>query len=324
MPARSPLPPGDHARELFFGPNRRSYWVHVPEGYDGSTWPLVMVLHAGRINGRQMMDFCGLNAAADRHRFLLVYPEGTGRDPLSLTWNAGRCCGEAQAADTDDVGFLERLLAKLPRWLPYDPSRVYAIGASNGGMMAQRLATEQPELLRAVASISGPLELTTPNDTSIGEEFLSAKPVPFLYCHGTKDEFIPFEGGTGPKSMAALNFRSVEQTIAAWVKRNRCQPEPEQTLLTAQVEDGTQVTCSIYRPQAHQPKLPQVEAGQTGDEQTGAEVFFFTIVGGGHTWPGQQPRPGSPMGVSTQNLDGNAAIWEFFCRASEPRSLPSS
>jgi polyhydroxybutyrate depolymerase len=43
----------------------------------------------------------------------------------------------------------------------------------------------------------------------------------------------------------------------------------------------------------------------------GAEVVLVEIEGGGHTWPGQEPRLRF-LGKSTKNISANDLIWEFF------------
>ena len=53
------------------------------------------------------------------------------------SWNAGGCCGAAAQQDVDDLGFLRAVVG----WVAAraDVSSNYAIGMSNGGMMAYRL-----------------------------------------------------------------------------------------------------------------------------------------------------------------------------------------
>ena len=43
----------------------------------------------------------------------------------------------------------------------------------------------------------------------------------------------------------------------------------------------------------------------------GAEVVLVVIEGGGHTWPGNEPRMRS-LGVSTRDISANDMMWEFF------------
>jgi polyhydroxybutyrate depolymerase len=43
----------------------------------------------------------------------------------------------------------------------------------------------------------------------------------------------------------------------------------------------------------------------------GAEVVLVVIEGGGHTWPGREPRLRA-LGASTQDISANDMMWEFF------------
>ena len=84
---RFPLP--SVGRTLSFGGRDRSYRLHrpAPGGGHGPV-PLVVVLHGGYGSGGQAEQAYGWDALADRHCFLVAYPDGVGR-----SWNAGWCCG---------------------------------------------------------------------------------------------------------------------------------------------------------------------------------------------------------------------------------------
>jgi polyhydroxybutyrate depolymerase len=287
-----PLSAGTHDRELFVGPNRRAFRLVVPSCIDrepDTPRPLVLVLHPGRTHGLQIEQLTGFSALAEREGFLVAYPDGSGNDSRNLTWNAGLCCGQALEREAEDTRFLHELIDKLPRWVPLDVERVYVCGLSNGGMMAQRLAIESPGLLAAVASVAGPL---------MTEAAAIPEPLPFWYCHGTADPMISFDGGPGPNAIQALAYRSVAETLAAWLAVNQSQP-PVRTELPAAADDITRCT------------IDQRAAPASGG---GAETIFVTIENGGHTWPGHPPPSGSPAGHCTQAFDATAAIWTFFQR----------
>ncbi|HEY5845603.1 MAG TPA: hypothetical protein VIT42_02320 [Microlunatus sp.] len=38
---------------------------------------------------------------------------------------------------------------------------------------------------------------------------------------------------------------------------------------------------------------------------------YYRVTGGGHTWPGTAVDL-SPLGVTTQEIDATALMWEFF------------
>jgi polyhydroxybutyrate depolymerase len=282
----APLLPGEHHRMLKVDKRPRHYLLHVPASYDGKkAVPVVLALHGGASNARQMVGFCGLNDKADQVGFLVVYPSGTGRTERLLTWNAGNCCGYAQEENIDDVAFVRAVLDDLATTAKIDTQRVYAGGISNGGMMAYRLASELSERIAAIAPVGGPMGTASCRPR---------RPVSVIHFHGTTDQFAPFAGGTGKKSMSKIKFYSVEHSIQAWVKANGCREEPVSVRLPTKVEDGTRVVRKTY-----------------GGGKDASEVVLVTIEGGGHTWPGREPRL-KFLGTSTANISANEAMWDFF------------
>ncbi|HEV3261867.1 MAG TPA: PHB depolymerase family esterase [Gemmataceae bacterium] len=272
-------------RSLAVGGRQRTYHVHVPRQYDPQTpAPVVLALHGATMTGPLMAWFSGLNQKADEAGFLAVYPNGTGSG-FSYTWNGGNCCGSAVRDNVDDVGFIRTVLDDLGQVYRVDPSRVFATGMSNGAVMAHRLASELSDRIAAIGPVAGPMGTETCDPR---------RPVPVIHFHGTDDQFAPFKGGKGEKSLFGTNFYSVERTIRAWVKANGCQEEPIVEELPDTAKDGTKVTRKTY-----------------GSGKDGAEVVLVVIEGGGHTWPGRQPGF-ELLGKATKNVSANDLMWEFF------------
>jgi polyhydroxybutyrate depolymerase len=283
------LSPGDHQRSLDFDRRSRTYLVHVPPSYDGSQpAAVVLILHGGGTNAKTMVRFCGLNGTADRGGFLAVYPSGTGRNPNWLTWNGGSCCGDAMRQNIDDVGFIRALLDDLAGEAEIDVNRVYATGMSNGGMMAYRLACELSDRFAAIASVSGPMTVDTCRPT---------RPVSILHFHGTADEFAPYNGGRGPKSLLETEFRSVDFSVRRWIDANGCPRDPIEAVIF-EPEDALRIEKQCWGP---------------GEE--GSEVVLYTIRGGGHTWPGRVPLA-AYLGPAATAISANDILWEFFQRHS--------
>ena len=281
-----PLTSGDHTRTLQVDGRERSYFVHVPPKYDpAKPTPVVLAFHGGGSNAEQMVRFCGLNEKADNEGFIVVYPRGTGRLAGMLTWNGGNCCGYAVQNKVDDVAFVRALLDDLAEVANIDPKRVYATGMSNGAIMCYLLASELADRIAAIAPVAGPMGT---------EHCHPARPVSVMHFHGTDDEYAAFKGGTGSRSLTKTPFYSVEHSVLAWVKANRCSVEPVVTEEPNKVDDGTTVQRKTYRP-----------------SQDGAEVVLFVINGGGHTWPGRTP-PVQFLGRSTQDISANDLMWKFF------------
>jgi len=281
------LGPGDHTRTVRVGDLERSYRVHVPPPTTTEKpVPVVLAFHGGGANAANMAVFSGLDDKADEAGFIVVYPEGTGRLARMLTFNAGACCGHAAATNVDDVAFTRALLDDLATVADIDERRVYATGMSNGAMMAYRLASELSDRIAAIAPVAGPMGT---------DECQPDRPVPVIHFHGDADEFAPFAGGRG-RGLSGTDFHSVEHSVDAWVEANGCNPTPTTTSIDDREEDGTTV------------KIAHHDAGRDG-----AEVVLVIIEGGGHTWPGREPRLRA-LGRATREISANDMMWEFFER----------
>ncbi len=243
--------------------------------------------HGSNSNGQIQKEFTGLNEYAEKHGFVVVYPFGTGQRERLLFWNAGICCGDAFEARVDDVAFVRAMLTDLYSCLPIDHGRIYASGMSNGAMMAYLLASEMAETFAAIAAVAGPMAIRT---------IRPSRPVSVIHFHGEFDEFTPYEGGQGRRSVTNTVHLSIPETIRAWVAANGCAPQPVTTMLRPEVDDGTQIELFEY-----------------GPGPTGAEVQLYYVHGGGHTWPNRPPRP-FILGKSTENLDANETMWAFFTK----------
>lgn len=286
--ASAPLTPGDATRKIIVGELERTYLVHVPPDYDGKKpTPVVLAFHGGGSNPAQMVHFSGLSDKADQAGFIVVYPAGSGRVAEALTWNAGNCCGYAQRQNIDDIGFVAALLDDLARVANVDSKRIYATGMSNGALMSYLIADKLALRISAIAPVAGPMG---------SEKCQPARPVPVIHFHGTDDAFAPYVGGVGRSSITRTNFYSVNHTIAAWVAANGCGTKPNEEALPDVAKDGMHVTRKTY-----------------SKGRDGAEVILYTIHGGGHTWPGRQPKL-KWLGPSTQDISANDLMWEFFQR----------
>jgi polyhydroxybutyrate depolymerase len=228
----------------------------------------------------------GFNAVADQNGVVAVYPNGTG--PLSgdrlLTWNGGSCCGYAQEKNVDDVGFVRAVVSDLRAHLNVDVKRIYAAGMSNGAILSQRLACEAADVFAAVAPVSGTLNFSPCRPS---------RPISVIAFHGTADQHIPYDGGYGPKSLVNVDFASVQASIAFWTAFDGCAPQP--------------------RADSFQDIRHETWTGCAG----GSSVELYTIVGGGHAWPGGEGG-WADSDSPTTTISASQLIWAFF--ASHPLS----
>ncbi len=264
----------------------RSYYLYIPplwsQRQDKS---VVIALHGGGTNGGSMARFSALSEKARKDGFMVAYPNGSGRSSKVLTWNSGACCGYASEHQIDDVQFINRLIDELIAQTGVDPVRVYVTGISNGAMMAYRIAAELAERVAAVAPIAGTLDI---------DPSAIRGAVPVIHFHGTKDQYVPFGGGHGPRSALKDVHRSVDETLQAWINVNGAGSRPIVYNMPDVANDGTTVIRYTYS----SPNDPQA-------------VVLYKIVGGGHTWPGQ-PSHERVLGPTTMDISANDLMWEFF------------
>ena len=298
-PAQSPRFPrsGDFSQELGVGRDQtRHYIVHLPPEYAKHVpLPVVLAFHGGGGDAAAFQRGVGLDARADALGWVVVYPDGSGHlDRRLLTWNAGGCCGEAQEAHVDDVAFSIALLGDLARDLDVDRTRVYAVGHSNGGMMAYRLAAREGRRIAAAASVAGP---------DMSDSFPSGPPVPVLHIHSVDDPRATYTGGesrTARFVSSGIVFRSVDETLARWRGRDGCTGE-------GKVVDQRKL-------ESHSAEL--VDFGPCAG---GADVLLWRLHGAGHSWPGGRAwLPERLVGPETQVIQASEEIFRFLPRFSRP------
>ncbi|MDO5681670.1 MAG: PHB depolymerase family esterase [Propionibacteriaceae bacterium] len=139
-------------------PWSRAFTVYVPRGLRRTTRaPLLLALHGCNQTAADFAASTRFNQLADRHQFIVVYPE------QSMVNNATRCWNWAQPQNQQRnsgepaslAGIVQRVIADRTRWR-VDPDRVYAVGLSAGGAMAMTLGATYPDIFAAVGSHSAP------------------------------------------------------------------------------------------------------------------------------------------------------------------------
>jgi polyhydroxybutyrate depolymerase len=254
-----------HARSvLLLTPDgaRSAAVYHPPTA--GANPPLVVVLHGAGGTGRWARSAHGWDALADREGLVVAYPDGWAR-----TWNAGDCCGRARSRGVDDVAYLRQLVARLAEEDGIDPSRVYAVGMSNGGMMSYAWACSRPGDLAGVGVVVG--ARVTPCD--------DPGPVPLVVVHGAADTSVPIDGGVGPESMTRHDYPSLRHSLQPFLNAGRCGDSPDVTV-------APPVTVTRW----------QCDPGRA--------VVAAVLDGFGHVWPG-----GSGGQGSRSPLDATEFIW---------------
>ena len=239
--------------ELEIDGARREYVLHIPDASPAASGlPLIINFHGFgdcAIDYAQSVgNFYGLNDLADEAGFVVAYPQAMVREKGDPYWEPGEIGDDIEI---NDVLFARYLVADIATKVSIDHERVFAVGYSNGGMMAYDLACTAPDIFPAVGIMSGVMladSCASPDATSI------------IHFHGIADEVIPLDGSG--------DFPSVLENIEFWRDHNDI---PAESLDTTSLESGD-VTRNFY-------------AG--GRENTAVALYVINREygkEGGHVW----------------------------------------
>ncbi len=259
------------------GSQARSYLLYVPESIPADqAVPLVISLHGYVEWPAHQQHISKWNQVADEHGFIVVYPSGSG---LPLRWRAwGR--EDIQGGMQADIQFIADLIDHLQAEYNIDSRRIYVNGLSNGAGMSFALACNLSDRIAAFGGVAGAYML--PWDACQPE-----RPVPAILFHGTEDPIVPYMGG--PSASFHVDF----PVIPDWVE-------------TLAIRNG----CSL--PAIDLPAQGEVSGLHYSNCREGADVVFYRIAGGGHSWPGGNPLPERITGPTSQDIDASRVMWAFF------------
>lgn len=281
--------------------------------------PVVVALHGGSLSYDIVLDnnpFAALLNLADEAGFLLIVPNGTNgllqpgaagwADGNSQSWND---CRPSNTRTADDVGFLSSLIGLVTDpagTYAANPDRVFVIGQSNGGFMAQRIALERPQLVRAVGSALS-------NVAANSQCANAGQPVPIVLINGDQDIVIPWAGtltpggACGPATLTGC-ILSAEASRDFWLDYNGIIRTASLNRLlanTSLVDGGSRVREMVYNTTAGNPQ--QIAANP---------VLFYRAQAAGHVEPSRMFRinAAARAALGNQNLDveGYSLMWSFF------------
>jgi polyhydroxybutyrate depolymerase len=227
----------------------RSYYLHTPAvNFPNHPLPLIVALYGSGMQGKEMAEKTALSQLADRAGFVVVYPDG-----MKKKWNV------SGKATEDNVAFVYALINQVQRDRAIDPQRIYIVGLSNGGILAQKLACEAPDNIAAIATVAASLP------TQFSAHCQTQKPIAILMVNGTADTVVPWQGGASPQFHIGRNLSvpSIPAVIDFWQHHNVCQTPAQVNAVSDRVEVTDYVSC-----------------------QAESEVMLVTLKGAGHIWSG--------------------------------------
>ncbi len=235
-----------NARSIAHDGMEREYILFIPDSYDGSSAvPIMFNFHGYGGSASEYMEYADMRGTAESETFILVYPQGSCLDG-SPHWNACPTGGDNKS-EADDFGFVEAIITEITSEYNVDMERIYAVGYSNGGMMAYGLANYKSDLIAAVGSVSG---------TMLDCVGSTLHPMPVIHLHGTSDGVIPYDGD--------MYYSSAETVLNHWIEFNHTNETPT---VNTDSNGGMTIEHSAYA---------------EGDNNVTVEHYKY--IGGEHVW----------------------------------------
>jgi polyhydroxybutyrate depolymerase len=267
--------PGDYQEQIKVNGQERTYKIHVPQSYNpDKPMPAVVMLHGISEDADSFAELTKMNTKADREGFITVYPEGNPilHNSTHLAWNVPNWDIFHPARHADDVQFVSDVIDRVTKELSIDPNRTYVAGFSNGGMLAQEVASHNSDKVAAVALVGTALS---------GKDKEPANAVSVIDIHGTSDPVVPY--GNWDNSFKLVNMEPVSYTSAYWKKADGIESSGDKS-----VKGNLILQDSV-------------------NAKTGVEVKQIGVIGGTHTWPSPDASD-----TADQSLQATDEIWDFF------------
>jgi poly(hydroxyalkanoate) depolymerase family esterase len=267
----------------------REYLLYLPPEAAAGSLSLVVMLHGCTQTPADFAAGTAMNALADQHNFIVLYPAQSKAANQSACWNWFN--PRDQRAGAGEPAIIAGMVGEVLKQYRVDPARVHVAGLSAGGAMAAILAQAYPELFASAAVHSG-LPSGAAHDLPSALDAMKrggggagsagsahGKPVRTIVFHGRQDRTVHPANGR----------QVVESALAAWP-----QGSLSVTQENARSAGGRSYVRTIHADAAGRPMVEQWE-----------------VQGAGHAWSG-----GSPAGSYTDPLgpDASAAMVEFFYR----------
>jgi poly(hydroxyalkanoate) depolymerase family esterase len=261
----------------------RAYKLYIPSGYEGQSLPLIVMLHGGTQSADDFAAGTRMNAVAEEHSCLVVYPEQPISANPSKCWNWFRP-GDQQRGQ-GEPSLIAGITEKVMRDYSVDSQRIYIAGLSAGGAAAVVMGKAYPDLYAAVGVHSGlpcgiaddlPSAFAAMRqgtaDVSIGEG--GGPFVPTIVFHGDQDTVVHPRNGDH-----VIAHSNISAGLNAKVHRG-------------QAAGGLAYTRTVHN-----------------NAQGRAVLEQWDVHGAGHAWSG-----GSPSGTYTdpRGPDASREMVRFF------------
>jgi poly(hydroxyalkanoate) depolymerase family esterase len=272
----------------------RGYKLYVPSTYRGEAVPLVVMLHGCTQSPDDFAAGTRMNALAEEHGVLVVYPGQTPAANAQKCWN-WFSPGD-QERDQGEPALIAGITRQVMRDHAIDPARVYVAGLSAGGAAAAIMGATYPDLYAAIGVHSG---------LACG----AARDIPSAFAAMRQGAATPSRSDDGGRRIVptivfhadqdgTVNPRNGDQVIAQ--AKAAAAAGLQARTERGQVPGGHAYSRTLHTDPGGKPILEQ-----------------WVVHGGGHAWSG-----GSTAGSYTdpRGPDASREMFRFFLDHAHPKA----
>lgn len=288
----------------YFGsnPGNLSMYSYVPSGISGSV-PLVVAMHGCSQTASVFSLQSGWNKLADRHKFIMVYPEQI------IANNSSRCFNWFDASDqsknTGEALSIKQMVDYMKLNYPVDTTKIFVTGLSAGGSMTSVMLATYPEIFNKGAIMAGiPYKASSSASTATLAMGGYIVKTPSQWGALVRNENPVYSGsfphvalfhGTADLTVNAVN---AGELIDQWTDVNNADQTADIT--NSSFQGNTSVEQTIYMDSLNNPV-----------------VYYYKITGMGHGISidtGACPDQGGSTGTYTIEKNFHSTYWaaEFF------------
>jgi polyhydroxybutyrate depolymerase len=179
------------------------------------------------------------------------------------------------SAHGTDAAFVDAVVGSLERSYCVDRSAVFAAGFSAGAAFTIVYSCARENQIAAIATVAVEFQLGC------------TRPLSILAFHGTKDPLVPYQNGAIGLSLPGIKVRGTELNMGDWARLDHCRAQGRRLQVGSQVVEQRWSGCS-----------------------RGTSVVLYTVLGGGHSWPGADPT--KAIGLTTEQVSATSQVLSFF------------
>ncbi len=312
----APAQPGRFEAHTFSNDaGTRSYKVYLPAAPSSTPRAMVVMLHGCTQSADDFASGTRMNRLADKHGFLVVYPEQATQANASKCWNWFMPTDQVRGAG--EPSLIAGIVRAVAQRHGADTSRIFVAGLSAGAAMAVVLGETYPELFAGVGAHSGlpygsahditsamaamkggrsgmPGLKGAPGRTG-GVRKKAVQAVPVIVFHGDRDSTVQASNGDAIVMQAGQAQQAQQEAQA----HGGAAGVGLQVTTEAGVAPGGRRFCRAVH----------------ADAQGQVRIEHWTLHGAGHAWSG-----GDSSGSYTdaRGPDASAEMVRFFLALPRP------